>query len=415
MPELPEVESARRHIAKHCLNKKLTRVDFTECGGHARDGLEDEIVIDESLLSNKGRELIGRALVGTFRKGKYIVWELGKPGETSLVFHFGMTGNFRIRGVPEHIHYYKSSSIKPDDDPKADEEAVKSQAKRQKKTKKDGEEEGGDDEVIVGSSAKWPPRFTKALFHFDGGIEVAFTDPRRLGRLHSRKEPRKEHPIVELAADPLHEMPTAEEFRALVAKAGTREIKTVLLDQSSIVSGIGNYLADECLHQARIHPCQRVHELEEDEINRLRECILKVCTIACQCLQDKQDFPSGWLFHGRWDPKHERDKNPNRLHIEEIKVGGRTTFFEPERQVLRKNGSKSRKSSSGGDRSPAKSKASTAAEPTSKNQAAKKSQTKEAAVNDKETITAQKRSRISNTETSDATPKRPRRTTTKAT
>lgn len=333
MPELPEVEAARRQVAKNCLNKKLLKVDFTECGGHARDGSFDDIVIDESLKD--GKELVNRTLVNTTRKGKYIIWEFSLPGR-QLVFHFGMTGNFRIKGVNDFVHY-RSSSIKPDKEAPTVEPKTKKVKQDKKAAAEDDEGDGADEEIIVTAGAKWPPRFTKALFYFEDDIIVAFTDPRRLGRLIGRAKPLEEEPVGELAADPIHEMPSIDAFRQLVSTAGTREIKTVLLDQNKIVCGIGNYLADEILHQSCIHPCQRVHELTEEETDKLRDSILNVCTTACKCLEEKRDFPESWLFHGRWAPKKARDSNPERLHIEEIKVGGRTTLFDPQRQLLHKS------------------------------------------------------------------------------
>lgn len=324
MPELPEVEAARRQIEKYCLNHKIEKVDFIERGGHTRDGEFDEIVVDEALKN--GNEVVGRTLVKAARKGKHIVWELSGAGR-HLVFHFGMTGNFRIKGVKDYIHY-KSSSIKADED-------VQPAKKQKKSSSEDADEVGGDaaEDIIVTKDQPWPPRFTKAMFYFSGDICVAFTDPRRLGRLRARAKPYEEEPVGELAADPIHEMPSLEAFAELIANAGTREIKTVLLDQNKIVCGIGNYLADECLHQAEIHPCHRTNELSSEEVRKLREAIFDVCTTACQCLEDKKDFPSSWLFHGRWASKKDKDSH-KRENVEEIKVGGRTTLFDRTKQIL---------------------------------------------------------------------------------
>lgn len=331
MPELPEVEAARRQIEKYCFNHKIERVDFIERGGHARDGEFDEIVVDEALKD--GKDVVGRTLIKAARKGKHIVWELSGSGR-HLVFHFGMTGNFRIKGVKDYIHY-KSSSIKADED-------VQPAKKQKKSSSGDADEVGGDaaEDIIVSKDQPWPPRFTKAMFYFSDGICVAFTDPRRLGRLRARAKPFDEEPVGELAADPIHEMPSLETFAELVANAGTREIKTVLLDQNKIVCGIGNYLADECLHQAGIHPCHRTNELSSEEVRKLREAILDVCTTACQCLEEKKDFPSSWLFHGRWASKKDKDSH-KRENVEEIKVGGRTTLFDRTKQVLHKGRSHS--------------------------------------------------------------------------
>jgi formamidopyrimidine-DNA glycosylase len=330
MPELPEVESARRQVDKYCLNHILQRVDFKEAGGHKRDGLIDEIVIDTTLGS--GEELVGRKLVRTSRKGKHIIWELapGSSGnERNLVFHFGMTGNLRIKGNDDYVEY-RSTSIRSDASGKGENKGGKDlQASQELEA----------DEKALQQNGAWPPPFTKALFYFSGDVVVAFTDPRRLGRLRARRHPFEEEPIIELAADPINEMPNIDKFEELVKKAGTREIKTVLLDQNSVVCGIGNYLADECLHQAGIHPCQRTNELHKEEIARLRTSISNVCKTACDCLAAKRDFPETWLFHGRWGTKKEK-KEAAKLHITEIKVGGRTTLFDHTKQILHRGNKK---------------------------------------------------------------------------
>ena len=86
MPELPEVEASRLKIEKYCLNKEITDILVHERGGHARNGEFDDIVIDESL--RKPQKFIGRILIRTYRKGKYMVWELGEGH--NLLFHFGI-------------------------------------------------------------------------------------------------------------------------------------------------------------------------------------------------------------------------------------------------------------------------------------------------------------------------------------
>lgn len=36
------------------------------------------------------------------------------------------------------------------------------------------------------SAASWPPRYTKAEFVFEGGVHLAYCDPRRWGRITVR-------------------------------------------------------------------------------------------------------------------------------------------------------------------------------------------------------------------------------------
>jgi Formamidopyrimidine-DNA glycosylase N-terminal domain len=47
MPELPEVESARRLLDEHCAGAKICAVNALEAGGGPRDGQFDDVVICE--------------------------------------------------------------------------------------------------------------------------------------------------------------------------------------------------------------------------------------------------------------------------------------------------------------------------------------------------------------------------------
>ena len=47
MPELPEVECARRLLDEHCVGAKICAVNALEAGGGLRDGQFDDVVICE--------------------------------------------------------------------------------------------------------------------------------------------------------------------------------------------------------------------------------------------------------------------------------------------------------------------------------------------------------------------------------
>lgn len=75
-------------------------------------------------------------------------------------------------------------------------------------------------------------------------VQIAFTDPRRLGRIRLCKEPMKEPPISFLGFDPILAMPDLEEFsRSVLRRSCT--VKALLLDQS-FSAGVGNWVAGEC-------------------------------------------------------------------------------------------------------------------------------------------------------------------------
>ncbi|KAJ6706511.1 FORMAMIDOPYRIMIDINE-DNA GLYCOSYLASE [Salix purpurea] len=110
-------------------------------------------------------------------------------------------------------------------------------------------------------------------------------------------------------------------------------IKALLLDQS-FVSGIGNWIADEVLYQARIHPLQIASSLSRESTATLHKCIKEVIRYAVEVDADCDRFPLEWLFHFRWGKKPGK---VNGKEIDFIVAGGRTTAYVPGLQKLNGN------------------------------------------------------------------------------
>ncbi|MED6222045.1 hypothetical protein PIB30_118509 [Stylosanthes scabra] len=122
---------------------------------------------------------------------------------------------------------------------------------------------------------------------------------------------------------------TLEEFTESLHKKKT-EIKPLLLDQSYI-SGIGNWVADEVLYQARIHPRQTASSLSDESCAALHKSIKEVIQYAVEVDAECSCFPLEWLFHFRWGKKTGKISGKK---IEFITAGGRTTAYVPELQKL---------------------------------------------------------------------------------
>ena len=102
------------------------------------------------------------------------------------------------------------------------------------------------------AEAGWPPRFTRLVLEFDDGGALAIADGRRLGRIRLRREPTAEPPSRASGSTRSAGCPPPARFRAL-ARARAAPVKALLLDQS-FAAGVGNWIADEVLYQARIAP-----------------------------------------------------------------------------------------------------------------------------------------------------------------
>ena len=227
MPELPEVETARRLIADLALGRRIAGI------GHA-----DTFVCRPHSPGELRAALTGRLLTSAHRRGKALWCETsgvdgsgphsGRALGPILGIHLGMAGRIVV-------------------------------------TAQDGwVAEGGDPpgRDAQPRKAEWD-RFT---LEFGDGGRLALFDKRRLARIQLNPD------ISRLGPDAAEV--TQAEFRALVTR-GTIAVKARLLDQSKI-AGIGNLLADEILWQAKIPPATPVDHLQRKDADRLYRAIRSV-------------------------------------------------------------------------------------------------------------------------------------------
>jgi formamidopyrimidine-DNA glycosylase len=278
VPELPEVEMARRLAERLARGRRIVGVHVTP----------DPLVYEGVAPARFRRALIGRRVLGVGRHGKHFWLELDR--RPWPVFHFGMTGGLHAP-LQSSVHLVA---------------------------------EGGR-----GRDDGWPPRFMKLVVTLDEGGQLAWTDARRLGRIRLRRDPRTEPPVSRLGFDALDGLPSVDALVRLLAERAA-PVKAVLLDQA-FAAGVGNWIADEVLYQARIDPRRRAHTLSRVEVGRLRAVLRRVVATAVRCEGDSDRFPRSWLFHVRWGRR--RDAVTKRGEpIRYDTIGGRTTAWVRGRQ-----------------------------------------------------------------------------------
>jgi len=274
VPELPEVERGRRLAEKVASGR---RVVLATCA-------RDPIVFDGVTPARFRKALLGREVLAVVRRGKHLWFELDR--RPWPLFHFGMTGHFRVKGETPLI--LASSGGWSDD--------------------------------------AWPPRFTKLRLTFDDGGELVMTNARRLGRIRLREDPLTEPPIAALGFDPLLDLPTARDIADRMAPRKVT-LKGLLLDQS-FAAGVGNWIADEVCYQARIDPRRPANSLSFAEVKRVRARLGAIIRKAVEVDADKARFPRTWLFHRRWG-KEKDARTVRGDRIEHLTVAGRTTAWVP--------------------------------------------------------------------------------------
>lgn len=241
----------------------------------------------------------GKTILGARQQGKYFWLVMSKPPHP--VMHLGMTGWMKFSN--DDTSYYK---------PKKEEEDV------------------------------WPPRFWKFVLEVQGKgddkCEVAFVDARRLARIRlvdvEGDQLRNTTPLKENGPDPVIDKEIlTQEWLANKMRSKHVPVKALLLDQGNI-SGVGNWVADEVLYQARIHPEQYSNTFSDKQMKELHDSLINVCTTAVRTLSDQSQFPEDWLMKYRWDKGKKDSKNtlPNGEKITHLKVGGRTSAIVLSRQ-----------------------------------------------------------------------------------
>ena len=217
MPELPEAERNRVLCESSLVGRKIVRITFI---GRPTPGANGTPVAEahgnvvhpnqQSLWED---QLVGCTLSAVHRHAKVIYWDFLEKNVPKPVFSFGMSGSFHQMGAT--ALNYQNFQI---------------------------------DSVV------FPPRHTRIVFEFEGGIDIAYVCIRGFANVHLFDDPLVELPIREYAPDPIHEMPSRSEFHASVVRF-SKGIKAVLLgqnQQNGVVCGLGNWLCDDVLYAAGV-------------------------------------------------------------------------------------------------------------------------------------------------------------------
>ncbi|KAL1964696.1 hypothetical protein VTN77DRAFT_6722 [Rasamsonia byssochlamydoides] len=286
MPELAEVARIVHFIRKHLVGKTLASVQAQN----------DDIVYGKvgTSAAEFQKAMQGKKIIGAGQQGKYFWITMSTPPHA--VMHFGMAGWLKIKNAD--TYYYRT-------------------------TKEEDKE--------------WPPKYWKFLLETDEDpkTEAAFVDFRRLSRIRLVDCPaddiRKYTPLKENGPDPIADKDVlTEDWLAEKLRSKKVPVKVLLLDQANI-SGIGNWMGDEILYHAKIHPEQYSNTLSDAQIKQLHSSIHYVCSTSVDLLGDSDQFPEDWLFKHRWSKgkKGQSPTLPNGNKIVFLTVGGRTSAVVP--------------------------------------------------------------------------------------
>lgn len=205
MPELPEVELARRDLTRWTVTGEtlaFTEVDAKTVRGKLSTNPKDMLIDGVSVLSE---DVSGYRAVGVRRAGKRLAWVFDGP--TSLLVHLGMSGKWVSRDTSDVTHVRARVRV--------------------------------------------------------ADLELSFIDPRRFGCLVPVPTSQVDVWLNQgLGPDALNDPLDGPALSAACASRGA--IKTILLDQKRL-AGVGNIQAAEALWRAGVRPDRAANGLSAAE------------------------------------------------------------------------------------------------------------------------------------------------------
>jgi formamidopyrimidine-DNA glycosylase len=190
-----------------------------------------------------------------------------------------------------------------------------------------------------------PPAYSPArhdhLVVFTARHAFVFTDPRMFGGVDLHVGTTPPAWWARIAPALLSDAFTPEVVAAFLRRRARAPIKAVLLMQERF-PGVGNWMADEILWRAGVHPRQPAGSLRPGATRAIwREC-RHVARMAFNTISGRgtdlppelnAHIPGTWLFNHRWTDGGRCPRTGAVLQRDVI--GGRTTCWSPMRQKLR--------------------------------------------------------------------------------
>lgn len=229
MPELPEVETIRRDLARKLKGRCIRSVTVGPAKVTTPRGAAFQ------------RLVAGAVVRGVRRRGKLLLFDLAlsRGVAAMMLVHLKMTGQLVLTHKQKLIF-------------------------------------GGH--AIVGVS-RVPNKYTHVTFHFTNADTLYFNDLRRFGYVKLVKPEEAKRVESTYGVEPLARAFTLSAFELVLRRRSRTTIKAALLDQRG-VAGIGNIYADEACFRAHVKPSRRVATLSAAEQRSLWQAIKSVLVLS---------------------------------------------------------------------------------------------------------------------------------------
>ena len=288
MPELPEVEGARRKLVPLVVGQPISKLVVHDRKlWHTAEGLDADAVA-------------GRRIQRITRHAKILEFTL--DSDLRLLLHL------KIAGQIAFVHRDGTRWI------------------------------GGHPYPLP--TAELPDTSTRFSIHLETGDVVHVNDQRRFAWLRLLDAQTADTFIAEhkFGPDPLDESFTPKVLAERLTARKGRPIKAALLDQTC-VSGLGNIYADESLHAARLHPMTRAGDVTPKQVAALHGAIREVLELAvpvggAYVVNGRAATPSDQMerdflrAHGRAGERCPDCGSPKGVIVREF-LAGRGTYYCP--------------------------------------------------------------------------------------
>ncbi len=309
MPELPEVETIARGLAKRVTGDVVESVWL----GQKKEPLKSSATAIATTLENS-------RISAVRRMGKHIVFDLDRVGRT-LLSAKSRRADRKLKGTA--VTSTQAPSI-------ASAEADRSVRPT------NGKAQWIVHLGMTGSLRICEPqtevvKHTHAILRLSSGRELRFVDPRRFGRLSVAQAGDFDAAGIEpLEAD-------LDRFLALFHGRKT-PIKSALLNQK-LLRGVGNIYADESLFRAGLRPRRRASTITRDQFSELlaaiKEVLKEAIALGGSSISDYVDADGEEGFFQLQHRVYGREGEPClvcKTPIKRVVIAGRSSHYCPKCQ-----------------------------------------------------------------------------------
>lgn len=178
-----------------------------------------------------------------------------------------------------------------------------------------------------------PRKHDYLALRMSNGSVLVFEDKRLFGRVQFHHGASAPAWWTGLAPSLLSREFTRALLASFLERRRRTPIKAALLMQERF-PGVGNWMADEILWRAHIHPETPCGALTAAETAAIFRTVRWVSRTAMRIISDDWSYPASWLFLHRWEPGGRCPRC--RLALHRGTVGGRTTCWCPQCQPPRR-------------------------------------------------------------------------------